>query len=366
MARDLSLYIHIPFCKSRCIYCNFLTFAGKNDWIPAYVEALLQEIKKRSKKQKSKAVETIYFGGGTPSLIDPVLIKKVIHLITACFKVKKGAEVSMECNPESVDKNRLEIYKNSGVTRFSLGVQSLNKKTLWRIARPHDSKTIFKALDSFKASKIKDFGVDFIMGLPGQTLKSFQKEIETILKYKPVHISAYFLSYDTPKIDNFIKECPNEDEQIKMYEWLCKRLKKAKFAHYEISNWAQKGFECKHNKRYWEQKDYLGLGLGAHSIVDSKMWENQKDLPAYIKNPMKICGEMGIDEDLKRMEYLMLRLRTNEGINLNKYRTLGDTKELLKNAEPYIQTGHLKKIGNRLVATEKGFLVTERILERVI
>jgi oxygen-independent coproporphyrinogen-3 oxidase len=366
MAKDLSLYIHIPFCKSRCMYCNFLTFAGKNDWIQKYVKALEQEIKKRSKNQKNKVIETIYFGGGTPSLIDPILIKKIIHLIMAYFKVKRGAEVSIECNPESVDKNRLEIYKKAGVTRFSLGVQSLNKKTLWRIARPHDSETIFKALDCFKKAKIKDFGVDFIIGLPFQTLKIFKKEIETILKYKPMHTSAYFLSYDTPKIDNFIKECPCEEKQIKMYEWLCKRLIKAKFAHYEISNWACVGFECKHNKRYWEQKDYLGLGLGAHSIIDSEMWENQRDLAAYIKNPMKICEEMGIDEDLKRMEYLMLSLRTNAGINLKKYAKLGNVKELLKNAAPYLKTGQLKKIGDRLFATEKGFLVTERILERVI
>lgn len=366
MQKDLSLYIHIPFCKSRCMYCNFLTFAGKNDWVPAYINALEKEIKQRSKKYKNHTIETIYFGGGTPSLIDPLLIKKIIQAIVACFKVKSGAEVTIECNPESVDRNRLEIYKNAGVNRFSLGVQSLNKKTLRRIARPHDSKTIFKALDCFKESKIKDFGVDFIMGLPGQTLKSFQKEIGIILKYKPVHISAYFLSYDTPKIDNFIKECPDENEQIKMYEWLCKRLAQAKFAHYEISNWAKKGYECKHNKRYWEQKDYLGLGLGAHSIVENKIWENQKDLASYIKNPMKICEEMQIDADLKRMEYIMLSLRTNTGIDLRTYARLGNAKELLKNAEPYLKSGHLKKIGGRLVATEKGFLVTERILERVI
>lgn len=386
MIKDLSLYIHIPFCKSRCLYCAFLTFAGKSDWVPAYATAVCEEIKKRSKNYVNFCIETIYFGGGTPSFIDPTLIKKIIHCVRACFKVKRGAEVTIECNPESVDESKLEIYKNAGINRFSLGIQSLNKKILWRIARPHDSATIFKALSAFKKVKIKDFGVDFIMGLPGQTLAKFKNEIETILKFNPVQISVYFLSYDTKKIDTFIKECPSEDEQLRMYDWLCKRLKKAKFAHYEISNWAKNKvtpprrgvnclaapqkrgcLECRHNKRYWEQKDYLGIGLGAHSIVSGKMWENQSDLEKYIKNPMVICEEMEIDADLKRMEYIMLRLRTNTGIDLKTYAALGgDIKKLFKNAEPYIKTGDLKKSGRRLFATEKGFLITERIVERLI
>jgi len=365
--KDLSLYIHIPFCKSRCLYCAFLTFAGKSDWVPAYVDALLKEIRNRAKDYKNSQVETIYFGGGTPSFIDPLLIKKIVRHIVAYFKVKPGAEVTIECNPESVSKSGLKIYTTAGINRFSMGVQTLNKKTLARIARPHDSETIFKALDAFKKSKIKDFGVDFIMGLPGQTLKSFKKEIETILKFKPVHLSVYFLSYDTKKIDTFIKECPGEDEQLRMYEWLCVRLKKAKFAHYEISNWAQRTFECRHNKRYWEQKDYLGLGLGAHSIVNGKMWENQSDLEKYIKNPMVVCEEMEIDADLKLMEYIMLRLRTNTGIDLKTYAALGgNIKKLLESAEPYIKTRDLKKSADRLFATEKGFLITERIIERLI
>lgn len=367
MARDLSLYIHIPFCKSRCMYCAFLTFAGKNECVPKYVKSLCEEIAHWAPDFKNYRVEAIYFGGGTPSLIPAELIKKIIQQIRAKFKVKRGAEVSIECNPESVELSKLKIYKAAGINRFSIGIQSFKNETLRKIARPHDAAKIFAALENFKKAGIKNFGADFIMGLPFQTLNSFKRDTETILKFKPAHLSFYFLSHDTPKIDSFIEDCPSEDEQIRMYNWLCKRLVRAGFAHYEVSNWARKGAQCRHNQRYWEQKDYLGVGLGAHSIVSGKIWENQKDLAQYLRNPTKTENHMTIDAELKCMEYIMLRLRTSEGINLKAYAALGgNTAELLKNAAPYIKTKHLKKRAGRLFATEKGFLISERIIERLI
>lgn len=369
--KDLSLYIHIPFCKKICLYCNFVTFAGKDAWIPSYVEKLCEEIEKRGPQYADFLIETVYFGGGTPSLIEPFLIKKIIQQIGAHFNLKKGLEMTIECNPESVDPNRLEIYKAAGVTRFSLGVQSLNKKTLARVARPHDSKTIFKALEHFKNAGVKNFGTDFIMGLPGQTFTSFQSEVETILSYNPAHLSFYFLSYDTKKIDLFIKECPGEDEQIAMYDWLCERLRTAGFAHYEVSNWAREGFECEHNKRYWQQKDYLGIGLAAHSIVNGEMWENPKLIDQYMHEPTTRHEQMPIDADLKRMEHIMLSLRTHRGINLKTYgglsgAGLGSVDELLKNAETYVASGHLKKTDDVLAATEKGFLIVDKITRALI
>ncbi len=367
--KDLSLYIHIPFCKTICLYCNFLTFANKQKKIPEYVDALMQEISLRAQKYDGAsdyAIQTIYFGGGTPSLIDPLLIKKIVQEIRKAFLVKRGCEITIECNPESVDSERVRTWRGAGVTRFSLGVQSLNKKTLWRIARPHDEKMIFRALEVFKKARVKHFGVDFIMGLPGQTLDSFKEEVETILTYKPTHASFYFLSYDTKKIDLFAKECPGEEEQIAMYEWLCERLNQAGFSHYEVSNWALKDEECEHNRRYWEQKDYLGLGLGAHSIVHGNMWENGSDFDAYLKDPLLITNVMNIDQDLKRMEYIMLRLRTDKGINLREYGKMGDIKELSARAEEFIVSGHLRKIGSSLKATEKGFLLLEMITKKLI
>lgn len=370
--KELSLYIHIPFCKTICLYCNFLTFANKQRWIPEYVDALVKEIKERSLEYGRGSdfqIETIYFGGGTPSLIEPELIKKIIQEIEKRFRVKKGCEITIECNPESVDGKRIQIYRASGITRLSLGVQSFNKETLRRVARPHDSKMIFRALDVFKAARVKNFGADFIMGLPGQTLDSFKEEVELILSYRPTHLSFYFLSYDTKKIDIFIKESPGEETQIAMYEWLCRRLKRAAFIHYEVSNWAKSGHESRHNRRYWEQKDYLGLGLGAHSIVGGEMWENGSDFNAYLKNPLPITNQMKIDHDLRRMEQIMLRLRTIEGLDLKKYEMefgADALRELLASAADFITSKHLKKGRDYLRATEKGFLILEMMTKRLI
>jgi oxygen-independent coproporphyrinogen-3 oxidase len=370
--KELSLYIHIPFCKTICLYCNFLTFANKQRWIPEYVDALVREIKERSLEYGRGSdfrIETIYFGGGTPSLIDPELIKKIIQEIEKRFRVKNGCEITIECNPESVDGKRIQIYRAAGVTRLSLGVQSFKKETLRRVARPHDSKMIFKALDVFKTARVKNFGADFIMGLPGQTLASFKEEVELILSYRPTHLSFYFLSYDTKRIDIFIKESPDEETQIAMYEWLCRRLKRAEFIHYEVSNWAKSGHESVHNRRYWEQKDYLGLGLGAHSIIGGEMWENGSDFNAYLQNPLPITNRMAIDQELRRMEQIMLRLRTIEGLDLKTYEMefgADALRELLANAQDFIPSKHLKKTRARLAATEKGFLILETITKRLI
>jgi oxygen-independent coproporphyrinogen-3 oxidase len=299
-------------------------------------------------------------------LIDPELIKKIVQQICKYFRVRASCEITIECNPESVDEHRVCVWQEGGVTRFSLGVQSLDKKTLWRVARPHDETMIFRALEIFKKSRMRNFGTDFIMGLPGQTLRSFRREVETILKYRPTHGSFYFLSYDTKRIDLFAKECPDEATQIAMYEWLCRRLKRSGFIHYEVSNWAKKGYECEHNKRYWEQKDYLGIGLGAHSIVDGVMWENESDFEAYLRDPLHKVNEMPIDHDLRRMEYIMLRLRTHEGVNLKRYAEMGDVAKLLERAKTFIVSGHLQKLRGHLRPTESGFLILEMITGRLI
>lgn len=367
MKKDISLYIHIPFCKSRCAYCNFTTFAGKDDQISAYVDALCREIELKSADFINYKIETIYIGGGTPSYIDPNLIKKIMDCTKKFFSLVKGAEVTIECNPNSVDEKKLRIYLSAGINRFSLGIQSFSNKTLKRVGRPQDSKTVFDALAAFKKNKINNFGVDFIMGLPHQTLSGFRKDIETILLKKPAHFSCYFLSYDTKKIDLFIKDCPSEDIQIEMYNWLCKRLAKSGYKHYEVSNWARAQAQCRHNKRYWEQKDYLGLGPSAHSIIKNKMYENVGDLDAYIKNPLTIADEGTLDAETRRMEYIMLRIRTSGGIDLNVYGNLGgDVNKLIKDAQTFIDSDHLKKRDDHLFATEKGFLLSESIIERLI
>lgn len=361
--KDLSLYIHIPFCKNICLYCNFLTFANKNKFIPEYVDALVREIKTKSALYKNYQIETIYFGGGTPSLIDAKFIEKILQNARKNFNVSKNVEISIECNPESIDPEKLEKYFNAGVTRVSLGIQNFDKKILHRIARPHDDKTIFKALKSIQQSPLKNFGADFIIGLPHQTLKHFQKQLRTILEENIPHLSFYFLSYDTKRIDLFKADCPNDEIQIAMYEHLTKTLRKAGYMHYEVSNYAKPGHECKHNLRYWSQKEYLGLGIGAHSYINKSCTENVREFEKYLQKPTLLHETVPIDEELHELEYIMLHLRTHRGINLQEYSKKSSKlkEQLLQKAAPYLETKKLAFTDGRLYATDQGFLILDKI-----
>lgn len=366
--KTLGLYIHIPFCKTICVYCNFLTFANKQRWIPRYIEALKEEITQKSSHFQGYIIETIYFGGGTPSLIKAEQIDELLQSIGKNFQISKSVEISIECNPESLDLEKINQYKKSGISRISLGVQSLNPKTLWKVARPHDEKAALLALDLLKTSKWKNFGCDLIMGLPYQTLEEFKEHLEVLLSYNPSHLSAYFLSYDTKRIDTFIKDSPNEEAQVEMYWHLQNRLKKAKFKHYEVSNYARKGFESKHNLRYWHQQEYLGLGLGAHSYYDHKVTENTRKFDLYLKNPIELEDSYALDQDTQAMDYIMLSLRQSEGIDLNLFeKRYGSEKksELLKQSSKYLGE-YLKISKTRIAATDKGFLILDKITKDLI
>ena len=361
--KTLGLYLHIPFCKTICVYCNFLTFANKERWIVSYVEALCLEIEQKSAQFPNYIVETIYFGGGTPSLIDSDLIKKILQQIKTHFNLSEKVEISIECNPESLNPTKIQDYQKMGINRISLGVQSLNPKTLWKIARPHNEKTALQALADLKNSGFKNFGCDLIMGLPYQTLVEFKEHVETILSYKPAHLSAYFLSYDTKRIDTFIADSPKEDEQIQMYEYLIKKLKKAGFKHYEVSNYAHPGHECAHNLRYWNQQEYLGLGLGAHSYINQEVSENTRKFDEYLKNPLAMEEQYRLDSDTQRMDHIMLAMRQSAGLDIKNYSAIygqSATDDLLKSAENYTRT-HLKINKSKIQPTEKGFLIIDKI-----
>lgn len=365
--KDLSLYIHIPFCKTICLYCNFLTFAHKNKKIPQYVDSLIKEIESRSVEYADYKIETVYFGGGTPSLIESRHIQNILDAVRKNFKVVEGVEINIECNPESLDQKKLEDYISAGITRISLGVQTFDKKTLWRIARPHDSETIFRALTAIQLSGFKNFGTDFIIGLPDQNLEKFKKELDTILGYDPPHLSFYFLSYDTKKIDLFASDCPAEEQQIEMYEHLTKTLKKMGYIHYEVSNYCKPGFECRHNLRYWNRREYLGFGIGAHSYIDEAVWENQTDFDSYLENPLKSPEKVLLDKDLQKMDYIMLQLRTHKGINRTEYeKKYTDYADLYSKAEQYKATGKLVADQKGIRASEEGFLILNKITNDLI
>lgn len=364
---DLSLYIHIPFCKTICVYCGFLTYANREKRIDDYVNALLKEISLKAGKFGKRRIESVYFGGGTPSLLDAKKIGTILEKIRSGFRLAKEAEISIECNPESVTEDKLRLYGRYGINRISLGIQSLNPKTLWRVARPHTPADVENALNTIKKTGFRNFGADYIMGLPYQSLETFKSETKRILSFAPPHLSFYFLSRDTKKIDLIENDCPPEDEQVKMYEWLTQYLKKKGYVHYEVSNYALPGFECKHNLRYWHQREYLGLGLGAHSFLDNVCTINEENLEKYISSPGRAGERFELDTDLRRMDYIMLHLRTSDGLDLEEYeRMFGDATQILKEAEYWIKSRMMKRTGLRLHATDKGFLFIDRITKDLL
>jgi len=364
---DLSLYIHIPFCKSTCLYCAFPRFASQTAKIQPYIECLHSEIRANSSKYDSIPVKSIYFGGGTPSYIEPRHIKNILQTVTQSFRIAPEAEITIESNPESLTETNLSEYLQAGINRFSMGAQSLNEKTLRKIGRPHGSMEIFEALALFKKMNTENFGLDFIIGLPYQTPESFKKEVDTILKHAPAHLSYYFLSYDTNKIDLFIKDCPSEKDQIKMYNYLIKTLKSAGYIHYEISNYSKPGFECRHNLRYWQQKEYVGFGLGAHSYFNNQVWSNTENLSRYLSGTDIIDETIELDADLQKMDYIMLALRTLNGISKNEYSRKYQDFETLKLKIAEFSQQKMVNIDKKGISlTEKGYLLGDFIIKKCL
>lgn len=368
--KDLSIYVHIPFCKSRCAYCGFTTFAGKDSLIDRYITALLREITEKAPLYKDREIVSVYFGGGTPSHIPHTHICGIIETISENFNILPGAEITLEANPESVNDEKIAAYKKAGINRLSTGIQSLENKTLKKIGRAHDVETALSAIKTAKKN-FNSYSLDFIIGLPFQTVTSFTAQLETVLAFDPPHLSFYFLSPDSKNISTFIKDCPGEDEQIKMYELLTVDLKKAGYIHYEVSNYGKPGYESRHNLRYWEQKEYLGLGLAAHSYIEDTIYENTPDLKKYLGDHPAPDGKLILDSDLKRMDYIMTRLRTAQGIDINDYcRKFGTTDNLIEKAAPYIESGLMLKTTAQdktgLILTEKGFLLLDRIIDDLI
>lgn len=364
MRKKLGIYIHIPFCKTLCAYCAFPTVLNKGDRIADYVDALSKEITQRSKLFQDYSVDTIYFGGGTPSLLSSEHLERILLTVNEKFNLYSNVNIEIECNPESLNDKKIESFKKLAITRISLGIQSLNDKTLWKIARPHNSSTSVKALTALQKNNWKNFGCDLIIGLPYQTIESFKQDLVDIIAFNPTHISTYFLSYDTKRIDSFIEHSPSEEDQIEMYLSASKFLESQDFSHYEVSNFAKPGHESRHNLKYWNQEEYLGLGLGAHSFYNQTVFENNTIFEEYINNPSVRKDNLTLDHDLLAKDKIMLNLRKHEGLNIPEFQAVfghNRTNNLLSVAENLIKSNHLRIIENNLSCTNQGWLILNRI-----
>lgn len=324
--KKLGIYIHIPFCKRKCAYCDFVSFSNKQNLVNEYVETLKKEINKCKINKEEYLVDTIYFGGGTPSYIDSKYIIDILNVIRNRFNVSKHAEITIEVNPGTVTEEKLKDYYDFGINRISFGLQSTNSQLLKLVGRIHSYSSFLSGYNLARSVGFKNINVDLMIGLPVQDLDDVQKDLKRIIELEPEHISVYSLIVEEgTKIEQKInaKELylPSEELERKMYWKVKEELESNGYIHYEISNFAKPGCESKHNTSCWNQEEYIGFGLAAHSYIDNKRYSNTIDLEEYFDWPenSKIIHERQSRED-KMKEYMLLGLRKIKGVRISEFK----------------------------------------------
>jgi len=336
---EVNLYIHIPFCKKKCFYCDFISYPNKDDYIEEYIDTVIKEYS--NYKAEEYIIKTVYIGGGTPSYIDSKYIVKLLKEIN----LEKADEITIEINPGTVTKEKLINYKNSGINRLSIGLQATQDTLLKEIGRIHTYNEFLNTYNMARDIGFKNINIDLMLGLPKQTLEDIIRSVKKIIELKPEHISIYSLILEegTKMYDMVNKQkctLPKEDEEREMY-WAVKNiLEKNGYNHYEISNFAKNGYYSKHNIDCWNQKEYIGIGVAAHSYLNNRRYSNLGNIEEYIKkyNDKEIHEIQ--DKISQEKEYMILGLRKLEGVYISEF-------ELKFNENPiYLFRNELNKLVN--------------------
>ena len=350
------IYVHIPFCVSRCAYCDFFS-TTQLDKRSAYVQALLREWQERKDYLQSQPVKTIYLGGGTPSLLK----MEDLRLLMEALPTQQANEVTLEANPGDIDEEHIRAWQAMGVNRLSMGIQSFDNKMLRRLGRRHTAEQAIEAVRLAQRLGMTNLSIDLMYGLPEQTLDDWKKEVATALTLEVPHLSTYCLMIEpsTPLGQQYqqgkIKEV-DEDTQNGMYDYICEETNANGYEHYEISNFAKENYRSQHNSGYWDGTWYLGLGAGAHSYNGTSRQWNEADLEGYIRE-RKEEKEVLTEED-KYNEKIMLGLRTKEGI--------ADHMVTAEAVRSWIEQGHLLHQGQRYMATQTGQHILNTIIESLM
>lgn len=338
--REIGIYVHIPFCKQKCYYCDFKSYANKEELIEKYIKWLKYEIKEVGEGNKLDyendldelvTVKTIYIGGGTPSYLDSKYIKEIIEEIRENFKLADKVEITIEVNPGTVNKTKLLDYINSGINRISIGLQSTDNELLKRIGRIHKYEDFLQTYNMAREVGFKNINVDLMLALPGQTIAKLEKGLKQVIDLQPEHISLYSLIIeDGTKIEKKLKNneitLPDENIERKMYWETKKVLEEAGYIHYEISNFAKEGYKSEHNWNCWSQKEYMGFGVAAHSYTNDVRFSNIDSIEEYIENYEQgnVTDNFVFHEkqtqSSKMKEYMMLGLRKIEGISIQEFK----------------------------------------------
>ncbi len=377
--RNLGLYIHIPFCVKKCNYCDFYSLGCvANGGIERYIDALCKHLSKEGENYGERAVDTVFLGGGTPSILSVDLIKKVFFTVRKSFNVDPDCEISIEVNPGTVTMEKARAYKEIGINRVSIGLQSVNNEELRILGRIHTVEEFAESYRVLRSEGIENINIDIMYALPNQKTEDFIKTLDTVAEFEPEHISAYCLKIEENTNFYKIKDTlvlPDEDEQYKMYEALCNKLAKKGYEQYEISNFAKKGRRCVHNLKYWLSEDYVGFGPSAHSCVDGVRYSYNGSIDEYVKAidggeyPVKLLeAEYDLTAEEKMDEYVMLRLRLSDGVSPDEFEKRFGVSftNRYKKLKAYEKSGHVvKKYGN-FAFTPKGFFVSNYILSDIL
>ncbi|AEV69324.1 radical SAM family heme chaperone HemW [Acetivibrio clariflavus] len=329
MNGNIGIYIHIPFCKTKCYYCDFNSFACRDEFVPAYFSALKKEIALYSEKLKGFNIKSVFIGGGTPSSVDAQYIYEVMHLIYKEFCIDKEAEISIEANPGTLTVEKLKTYKDIGINRISIGLQAWQDTILKRLGRIHTSEEFEQNFKAARKIGFDNINVDLIFGIPGQTVEDWRYTLEMVTALEPEHLSCYSLKIEEGTVFGNMLErgelVPLEDDiDREMYSFCKDYLLKKGYRHYEISNFAKPGFTCRHNLIYWQAEEYIGFGTGAHSFFESARFNNKYDLEGYIndiKEGKAVSENFEFINEKERMaEFMILGLRLIDGVRMEDFR----------------------------------------------
>lgn len=348
------IYVHIPFCKQKCRYCDFASFPDKIGLAESYMACVYREMAMREPQLKDYKFDTLYIGGGTPSVIDESYIAMLVAAAKKHYNLDKNAEITIEMNPGTVSASKIDMYKKAGINRFSVGLQSANDEILRDLGRVH---TLNQFITCAKLLKGENFSVDIMIGLKGQSLQDISQAIEVSALYGASHVSMYALTPEdgTPVYTDYLNgELPDSDEVAEQYAFGVKKLKELGYERYEVSNFCKKGKESRHNLNYWQRGEYIGFGVSASSHIKNVRFTNTFDLDEYFKciltNHLPVIDREEVDRDGQKEESIMLALRTAKGLDITAFDAefgtdfLGDYKSAIEKNEKYLEIsdGHLR------------------------
>ncbi|HSL15141.1 MAG TPA: radical SAM family heme chaperone HemW [Actinomycetota bacterium] len=357
------LYVHVPFCLTRCGYCDFNAYAGLGHLAPRYLRALLAEADLAAPPWAGEEVVSVFLGGGTPTTMEVADLKSLLVWLRDRFEVTADAEVTIEANPDTLDPAKLDGLLAAGYSRLSMGAQSFDPSVLAALERVHSPASVRRALSQARAAGFENVNVDLIYGAHGETLESWERTLREAIELDPEHISAYALTIElsTPlgrQVQSGAVPAPDGDLQADMFCLACELLREIGYSHYEVSNWAKPGFECVHNLGYWERRPYVGLGAGAHSYRDDRRWWNTRPPEEYMTRveagELPVGGEERLEPTDAYLEEVFLRLRILEGVPTS---WVEDEK-----AEPFVESGLLERRNGTLVPTERGMLLLNELV----